>query len=362
LVSGANTVTVTVTAADGTQNAVVINVYVTPLSSDTSLKTYTVNGQNAPSSIDLPVGTKSVAVVALANDGGAKVEITGNTSLNPGSNTVRVRVTAANNDVKDYTFIANVAARSTNADISDVSGSWTINGVDVSSSSTVVELPAGTSGITASAKPADSKATLSISGTSGLTTGLNTVTFTVTAEDGTTVKVYERSVRVKALSSNVNLTSLTVADSLVVNGSTVNVPAGTDRVTVLPVLESDEARFTIAGSSSLVTGSQNVVVTVTAPSGAFAKYTVTIVVAAPASNTKLSTFTINGTAVTNGASISLAAGTSRLRVAAVAEDAKASVAITGKTGLKAGANTLIVTVTALSGDSSTYTVTVNVGN
>jgi hypothetical protein len=76
----------------------------------------------------------------------------------------------------------------------------------------------------------------------------------------------------------------------------------------------------------------------------------------------LSTFSINGTAVTNGASISLAAGTSRLRVAAVAEDAKASVAITGKTGLKAGANTLIVTVTALSGDSSTYTVTVNVGN
>jgi hypothetical protein len=49
-------------------------------------------------------------------------------------------------------------------------------------------------------------------------------------------------------------------------------------------------------------------------------------------------------------------------VAAVAEDAKASVAITGKSDLKAGSNILIVTVTALSGDSSTYTVTVNVGN
>jgi hypothetical protein len=188
------------------------------------------------------------------------------------------------------------------------------------------------------------------------------VTFTVTAEDGTTVKSYERTVSVKALSSNVNLTSLTVAGSSVVNGSTVNVPAGTDRVTVLPVLESDEARFTISGSSSLVTGSQQVVVTVTSPSGASAKYIVNVVVAAPASNTKLSTFTVNGTAVTNGSSILVVNGTSRLRVSAIAEDAKASVAITGKSDLKAGANTLVVTVTALSGDSSTYTVTVNVGN
>jgi hypothetical protein len=355
-------VTVTVTAADGSKRVVVISVYVTPLSSDTSLKTFTVNGEVVQGSIDLPVGSKSVTVVAVANDGGAKVEITGNTSLNPGSNTVRVRVTAANGDVKDYTVIANVAARSTNADISDLAGSWTINGVDVSSASTVVELPAGTTSITASAKTANSKATLLITGTSGLSAGLNTVTFTVTAEDGTTSKIYERSVRVKALANNVNLTSLTVAGSSVVNGSTVNVPAGTDRVTVLPVLESDEARFTISGNSLLATGRQDVVVTVTAPSGATAKYIVTVVVAAPASNTKLSTFTVNGTAVTNGASISVVKGTSRLRVAAVAEDAKASVAITGKSDLKAGSNILIVTVTALSGDSSTYTVTVNVGN
>jgi methionine-rich copper-binding protein CopC len=362
LSSGANTVTVTVTAADASTRQIEISVYVTPLSSDTTLKTFTVNGTTSPTSLDLPVGSKSVVVVAVANDSGAKVEVTGNTALNAGANTVRVRVTAANGDVQDYNVAVNVAARSTNANLSSVAGTWTINGVDVSDSTTVIELPAGTTGVTASAKTADSKATLVISGASGLKTGANTVTFTVTAEDGTTTNSYERTVSVKALSSNTNLTSLTVAEQLVVDGATVNVAAGTARVSVVPVLESEESKFTVSGNTGLVAGSQNVVVTVTAPSGASATYTIAVVVAAPASNTNLSTFTINGTTVTDGGSISVAAGTTRLHVSAIAEDAKASVAVVGKSDLKTGANTLTVTVTALSGDSTTYTVTVNVGN
>jgi len=362
LSSGANTVTVTVTAADASTSQILISVYVTPLSSDTTLKTFTVNGTTSPTSLDLPVGSKSVVVVAVANDSGAKVEVTGNTALNAGANTVRVRVTAANGDVQDYNVAVNVAARSTNANLSSVAGTWTINGVDVSDSTTVIELPAGTTGVTASAKTADSKATLVISGASGLKTGANTVTFTVTAEDGTTTNSYERTVSVKALSSNTNLTSLTVAEQLVVDGATVNVAAGTARVSVVPVLESEESKFTVSGNTGLVAGSQNVVVTVTAPSGASATYTIAVVVAVPASNTNLSTFTINGTTVTDGGSISVAAGTTRLHVSAIAEDAKASVAVVGKSDLKTGANTLTVTVTALSGDSTTYTVTVNVGN
>ena len=361
LSSGANTVTVTVTAADASTRQIEISVYVTPLSSDTSLKTFTVNGISSPTSLDLPVGSKSVVVVAVPTDAGAKAEVTGST-VSAGTNTVRVRVTAANGSFLDYNVTVNVAARSTNANLSTVAGTWTINGVDVSDASTIVEVPAGTTAVTASAKTADSKATLVISGASGLSSGLRTVTFTVTAEDGTTTNSYERSVRVKALSSNTNLTSLTVADQLVEDGGTVNLPAGTSRVSVVPVLESDESKFTVSGNTGLATGSQHVVVTVTAPSGATATYTIAVVVAAPASNTNLSTFTINGTTVTDGGSISVALGTTRLHVSAIAADAKASVSVTGKSGLKTGSNTLTVTVTALSGDSTTYTVTVNVGD
>jgi hypothetical protein len=360
LSSGANTVTVTVTAADASTRQIEISVYVTPLSTDTSLKTFTVNGISSPTSLDLPVGSKSVVVVAVPTDAGAKAEVTGS-SVSAGTNTVRVRVTAASGDFLDYNVTVNVAARSTNANLSTAAGTWTLNGVDVSDASTIVEVPAGTTAVTASAKTADTKATLVISGASGLTTGLRTVTFTVTAEDGTTTNSYERSVRVKALSSNTNLTSLTVADQLVEDGETVNLPAGTSRVSVVPVLESEESKFTVSGNTGLASGSQNVVVTVTAPSGASATYTIAVVVAAPASNTNLSTFTINGTTVTDGGSINVALGTTRLHVSAIAADAKASVSVTGKSDLKTGSNTLTVTVTALSGDSTTYTVTVIVG-
>ena len=359
---GPNTVAVTVTAADGTPRLQNVSVYVTPLSSDTSLKTFTVNGEQAQSEIQLPIGTTTVAVVAIANDAGAKVEITGNTGLSAGPKTVRVRVTAANGDVKDYEFTANVAARSANTDLSSTAGTWLINGIDVSSPETVVVLPAGTTAVTATAKTADSKATLAITGTSGLTAGTNTIAFKVTAEDGSTTRTYERSVTVKALSSDVHLNFLSVADISVNDGSVVNVPAGTSRVSVVATPRSSEARYTVAGNTSLSTGAQNVVVVVTAPSGATSTWTVSVVVAAPASNTNLSTFTINNQNVTNGSSISVARGTTQLHISAIAADTKASVAITGKSGLRAGANTVTVTVTALSGDSRTYTVTVNVGN
>ena len=352
----------TVTAADGSTRQIAISVYVTPLSNDTTLSTFTVNGLATPTSLDLPVGSKSVVVVAVPNDAGAKAEVTGNTALSAGSNLVRVRVTAANGDIADYNVTVNVAARSTNANLSSVEGTWTINGVDVSDSATVIELPAGTTAVIATAKTADSKATLQITGASDLKTGSNSVTFKVTAEDGVTTNSYVRTVNVKALSTNTNLASLRVGGQLVVDGDTVNVAAGTARVAVVPVLESDESKFTVSGNTNLATGSQNVVVTVTAPSGASATYTIAVVVAAPASNTNLSTFTINGVTVADGGSISVASGTNRLHVSAIAEDAKASVSVVGRSGLTDGTNTLTVTVTALSGDSTTYTVTVNVGN
>lgn len=364
LVSGSNTVSVVVTAANGTTTRTVnVTVFVTPLSSDSTLKSLKANDVTyTGTQVELPIGTKSIAVVAVPTDAGASVEITSNTNLVAGLNNVRVRVTAANGTFTDYTVKAFVASRSTNTAISTATGTWTINGVDVATEGTVVDLAAGRTAVSASAKPADSKATIAITGTTGLIPGLNTVKFTVTAEDGVTTAEYTRSVRVAALSSNANLTSLTVADELVVSGDTVNVPFGTTRVSVIPVLASAEAKFTISGNTAMTTGSNSVVVTVTAPSGATVVSTVTVVVAAPASNTGLSTFTINDEAVTNGATINVAAGTTRVRVSAIADDAKASVEVTGKSALTSGANTLTVKVTALSGASTTYTVTVNVGN
>ncbi|MFM8926984.1 MAG: hypothetical protein ACKOFA_02130, partial [Rhodoluna sp.] len=364
LVSGLNSVSVVVTAPDGSSKTYLVAVTVTALSSDTSLKSFKVNGSayTEGATVELGFGAKSVNVEAEATDSGARVEAIGNNLLVGGLNNLTLRVTAANDDVKNYSVKVFVPVRSSNANISTTAGTWTINGVDVASSGTIVELPAGVTAVTATAVAEDAKATLSITGTSGLVTGSdNTVRFTVTAEDGT-VQNYDRTVRVRALSSNTGLTSLTVAGELVAAGGTVNVPAGTVRVSVLPVLDSDVARFVISGNTGLITGNNTLSVVVTAPSGASTTYSVTVVVAAPASDTSLSSFDVNGTSVTNGSSVSVVAGTTRVRVSAIPNDPTASVSISGRSGLIAGANTLTVVVTALSGDSTTYTVTINVGN
>ena len=364
VVGQSNIVSVVVTAANGTSTRTYsVTVLVTALSADSTLKSLKVNDvAYTGTQLELPIGSKSLAVVAVATDAGASVAISGNTALVAGLNNVVVKVTAANGTFTDYIVKAFVASRSTNTAISTVAGSWTINGVDVSDSSTVVEVAAGRTAVSASAKPADGKATMAITGTTALVAGLNTVTFTVTAEDGIATASYTRSVRVAALSTNTSLVSLTIADISAVSGDTVSVPFGTTRVSVIVVLDSSEAKFAISGNTELETGANDVVITVTAPSGDFVVTTVNVQVAEPASNTSLSTFTINNQVVTDNASINIAAGTKRVSVSAIAADSKASVEVTGKTGLVSGVNTLTVKVTALSGASTTYTVTVNVGN
>jgi len=363
LSEGTNTVQVTVTAADGSSRVVLISVTVTPVSSDNTLKTFKVNGVNyvTDSTLQLGFGSASVPVLAVANDSTAKVQVSGATTLVEGLNTVTVTVTAANGAVAVYTAKVNVPVRSSNANISSASGSWAINGIDVSDENTVVEVPAGTTAVTATAKTADSKATLSMTGFSALKTGANIVTFRITAEDGVTLKTFERTVIVKAVASNTNLTSLTVAGFGVVDGGTVNVPFGTTRVKVVPVLESAEAKFTISGNTGLVGGTNTVKVVVTAPSGAESTYSVTVNVAIPSANSSLSTFTVNGTVVTHGSVVNLASGTKRVKVSAIAGDSSSSVSVTGKVVVE-GVNTLTVVVTALNGDSTTYIVTLNVGN
>jgi hypothetical protein len=84
---------------------------ITPLSSDTSLSTFTVNGTAVTgSAVDLPFGTTSVEVVATSSYG-ATMTISGATNLQTGSNTLSVVVTAEDGTTQQtYTVPLNVAA------------------------------------------------------------------------------------------------------------------------------------------------------------------------------------------------------------------------------------------------------------
>ena len=377
LTAGVNTLAITVTAPSGAQAVYNYYLNVAALSTNANLGSLVVGTTDVLSSlvngelvapIVLPVGSSTIPVVAKSAASDATVAFASGSAnpanLQPGSNRIVIGVTAADGVTKKtFAVTVFVTQRSSNANISSEAGTWTINGIDVSNSATALEVPAGTTAVTAKAKTQDSKATLAITGTSGLVTGTNKVVFKVTAEDGITTSTYERTVTVAALSSNTNLTSLLVAGTSVLSGATVNLPVGTTRVEVIPTLESKESKFTIAGNTGFLNGSTNTVtVTVTAPSGASQVYTVTVVVAALASNTTLSSFIIEGTNVVDGQTITLGGAKTSLKIAAKASDLTAAVTIAGKTGLVIGSNLVTVTVTAKSGASSVYRVTVIVTN
>ena len=82
--------------------------------------------------------------------------------------------------------------------------------------------------------------------------------------------------------------------------------------------------------------------------------------AAFAATTDLATFTVNGAAVTDGATVDLAPNTTSVVVVAVASDPTATVTQVGGTDLTLGSNDLTVTVTDASNVAAIYSVTLNV--
>ncbi|NBY43267.1 MAG: hypothetical protein EBQ61_00495, partial [Micrococcales bacterium] len=183
LVSGENTLTVTVTAVDGTTQEYVV-VLVVALGDSTELATFQVNGEDVSDGdvVDLAPYTTEVEVVVEAVDPDATVQITGATDLQPGENEMTVTVTAADGETsQDYTIVLSVAL-SSNTDLA----TFTVNGQDVLDGDTV-NLDPYTTEVEVVAEASDPDATIEISGDMDLQVGENALVVTVTAADGETV-------------------------------------------------------------------------------------------------------------------------------------------------------------------------------
>lgn len=178
-----------------------------PLSTNCNLKSLTVS--NATLSPAFSAGTTSYSagtvefsvsklnINAVAEDSKAKVSISGN-NLAVGNNTVKIVVKAESGTTKTYSIkvtrkqdpnyvpSSNTALSSISVDGFLISPPFQA-GVD----RYVVWLPYETTSITTKATPADSKASVSITGGTDLVAGSdNTVTITCTAEDGTKKEYY----------------------------------------------------------------------------------------------------------------------------------------------------------------------------
>jgi len=204
LVKGNNTITINVTAEDGTTTTSTVTVRV--LSSDTSLSTFTMNGGMIldGSVRNLPAGTTSVDVVALPTDKsfGAVAVISGNTGLIEGDNEVIVKVTAENGAIRDYKFNVHVQ--------NDIGGiaSMKLNGTDVNIATSQFTMTSITTSVDVVVTPNSNKSTVVVAGASNLQVGSNTMTVKVTTEQGTlqtyTYTLYRQSGNANISSAYIN--------------------------------------------------------------------------------------------------------------------------------------------------------------
>jgi len=377
LVTGDNIFVVTVKDASG-DHSTVTTFYAHVATNNTNLTSIKLNGSiiAVDSTNNVSGGTTSVNVEVTPQSSLATVQVTGNTGLVTGNNTVTVKVTAEDGTVKNYTFIVRIASSDTSLSTFTVNSGFIIDG-------SVRTYPAGTTSVTVVAVPTaeSSGAVAVISGATGLVEGDNTLTVTVTAGSGA-VKVYTATLHVQnntpgISSMTLNGTSVNVASSLFTLTST------TTNVNVVVTPNSSKSSVVVSNTSNLQIGANTMSVQVTTEQGVSQTYNYTLyrqsgdaIISSTNINNQMLTF--DGT---DSASITLSNGTpvSSLVLNATAHDSKATLsyslngangsALTSNTdktvtGLLPGDNTLTITDTAEDSNVfKTYTITIrNVSN
>ncbi|NBQ93700.1 MAG: hypothetical protein EBU06_07265, partial [Micrococcales bacterium] len=355
LVVGENFVSVSVTAQDGSVRVYSAKVVkARPLSSDVSLASLTVNGSPVVEGavVDVVYGTSSVSVVAEATDVNASTQVFGVSGLVVGLNTVSVRVTAEDQSSRVYEFKVRVA-RSNNTGLLSLS----VAGSAVSLTGLAVTVAPAVSSVAVVAVASDGDATVTVSGNSALSFGLNTVSVRVVAADGVSSRVYQVAVTRTPYSSDARLGSLRVNGVVTAVGSVVAVEPGVTAVSVVASAVDADASVSVLGASGLVSGSNTVTVRVTAADGSVASYLFTVFVRPVSVDTALKVFTVNGEPVVDGGLVQLDGANDFVTVVAQANSVYAqSVVVAGSTGLQFGLNSVSVTVTAESGLVKVYRV------
>ncbi|NBY43752.1 MAG: hypothetical protein EBQ61_03070, partial [Micrococcales bacterium] len=361
LAPGTNFLTVTVTAADGETKQVYTVTLNVARNDDTSLSSFAVDGNDVVDGdvITVVAGTTSVNVIAEGSDPNATVSVSGGTELKSGINTITVVVTAANGvDTATYKVTVVVSGEEVSSDTSlkvfKVDGKDVVDGgsVTIAQGRTSVEVEAQTTSIYATAV---------IAGNTGLKSGPNPITVTVKAEDDS-VKIYTVTVTVALPSADTSLSQVKINGKVfsgALDGTGEYVaPYGSSAIVVVATPTSNAASVEVTGTTGLTSGETSIVkIAVTAENGDKKNYTFKVTVAEPNSDTSLSSIKVNGTSVTDGATVQLAYGTSAVSVEIETSYAGASYTIEGNDNLKTGSQTLAIHVTAESGAKETHTVT-----
>jgi tRNA threonylcarbamoyladenosine modification (KEOPS) complex Pcc1 subunit len=310
---GSNTITIVVTAQDGTTKTYTI-VVTRPISSDATLSALTIsnvtlsptfNSTTTSYTASVANSIGSVTVTPTANESHASIAITVNDtpvnsstiSLSVGANAIVVIVTAQDGTTKTYTIVVT----------RPISSDATLSALTFSSGPSNFLFNSGTTSytdavanrfdsVTVTPIANESNATIKVNNTTvtsgtasnliNLNVGPNTITIVVTAQDRQTIKTYTIVLTrlTPPLSNNATLSSLTISRGLLIpsfNPNTLSykdfVMNGVSSVTVTPTRNEPHATITVNGSSvtsgtasdliNLTVGSNTITVIVTAQDG-----------------------------------------------------------------------------------------------
>jgi hypothetical protein len=396
LVVGSNTITITVTAQSGAvQKYIVVvnraasdncNLTAISLSSGGLYPAFTPQTTNYTVNVDNSV--TQITITPTAADPNATVMVNGVSATTPvslivGSNTITITVTAQSGAVQKYITVVN-RAESDNCNLTAISlSSGTLNPTFTSqTTSYTVNVDNSVSQITVTPTMADPTATVLVNGVSAATpvsliVGSNTITIEVTAQSGAVQKyiiVVNRTASDDCDLSVISISSGTLSPDFTpqTTNYTVNVDNSVTQITVTPTAADTTATVMVNGVSaatpvSLVVGSNTIIITVTAQSGAVQKYI--IVVNRTASDNRdltaisLSSGALNPTFTpqTTKYTLNVDNSVSQITVTPTVTDPTATVMVNGVSAatpvsLIVGSNMITITVTAQSGATQTYTI------
>ncbi len=244
---GSNTVTVSVTAEDGTPKDYVIHVTRLEKSSDNSLKELSVNGNkltisSGEDNYSTTIDTQNATVSALAKDSGANVSYPSgqSVSLSPGeSKSITVKVTAENGSVKNYTV---TISRKNNTTTNNNQNITNTNNTTNTNNSTTANPPT----------------------TSNSNTTVNNTTKNDPAKDSNN---YIKSLKITNVDFSFNKKTLNYM---------FNVDYEIDYVDFDIKLESSKSSFVLTGNNELTVGKNSFKITVTAENGSKREYMIVI--------------------------------------------------------------------------------------
>ena len=416
---GSNTLTTVVTAQDGTTTKTYTVTVTRAASSNADLSALSLSsGTLSPVFASgttgyvasIAAGTSSLTVTPTAAAGTSSITVngvavtsgaaSGAIAMNPGSNTVTIVVTAQNSATKSYTVTITRALPSGDADLSALSlSSGTLApAFAAGTSSYTASIGNATTSLTVTPTVADATASVTVNGvatTSGsasgaiaLAVGANTITTVVTAQDGTTTKTYTVTVT-RAGSGDANLSALALPSGSIspafapsTTGYTMSIAAATTSIIVTPTVNEPNAAVTVngvavasgnaSGAIAMNTGANTVTVVVTAQNGTTKTYTVTVTRAVSSNNDLgallLSSGTLSPVFSAAQQNYNVTVPDSSITVTPTVADGSASVMVNGVAtpsgnasapiALNVGNNVVTVQVTAQSGSTKNYTVTV----